>query len=255
TSYLSLQPHYKYSFMDYFLKYFLFLCNLVFTVLGLVVLGLGMWGLISKESFAQEKIGNIGTDPMLILVTLGFVLTTLCLSGCVGALRENCSLLKLFSAAVLVLITAQVLAAIMAYSLQDQVGGYLRSGMLAAMVRYQDDLDLRFITDEIQSNLQCCGADNYRDWELNIYYNCSAPGVLALWNSQCGLGAQLLDEFSAQSVIFLGGCLGGLSRWIEQHEGLIGTVGIVVLGVQILTLFITTRLLESIQWHKVYNMG
>lgn len=162
------QPHYGYSFMDYFLKYFLFLCNLVFTVLGLVVLGLGMWGLISKESFAQEKIGSIGTDPMLILVTLGFVLTMLCLSGCVGALRENCSLLKLFSAAVLALITAQVLAAIMAYSLQDQVGSYLRSGMLAAMVRYQDDLDLRFITDEIQSNLQCCGADNYRDWELNM---------------------------------------------------------------------------------------
>lgn len=162
------RPHYRYSLMDYFLKYFLFLCNLMFTVLGLVVLGLGIWGLISKESFAQEKIGSIGTDPMLILVTLGFVLTMLCLSGCVGALRENCSLLKLFSCAVLVLITAQVLAAIMAYSLQGQIGGYLRSGMLAAMVRYQDDLDLRFIMDEIQSNLQCCGADNYRDWEINM---------------------------------------------------------------------------------------
>ncbi|KAL3053673.1 hypothetical protein OYC64_006069 [Pagothenia borchgrevinki] len=265
---ISNQPHYRYSFTDYFLKYFLFLCNLVFTVLGLVVLGLGMWGLISKESFAQEKIGSIGTDPMLILVSLGFVLTLLCLSGCLGALRENCSLLKLFSATVLALITAQVLAGIVAYSLQDQVGSYLRSGMLAAMVHYQDDLDLRFIADEIQTNLQCCGADNYRDWELNIYYNCSAPGVLAcgvpatccvdplengtVWNSQCGLGAQLLDEFSAQSVIFLGGCLGGMSRWIEQHEGLIGTVGIVVIGVQILTLFISTRLLESIQWHKMY---
>ncbi|XP_044037227.1 tetraspanin-10 [Siniperca chuatsi] len=262
------QPHYGYSLMDYFLKYFLFLCNLVFTVLGLVVLGLGMWGLISKESFAQEKIGSIGTDPMLIFVTLGFVLTMLCLSGCVGVLRENCSLLKVFTAALLTFITAQVLAAIMAYSLQDQIGGYLRSGMLAAMVRYQDDLDLRFITDEIQSNLQCCGADNYRDWEINIYYNCSAPGVLScgvpatccvdplengtVWNSQCGLGAQLLDEFTAQSVIFLGGCLGGISRWIEHHKGLIGTVGIVVLGVQILALFITTRLLERIQWHKVY---
>lgn len=162
------RPHYRYSLTDYFLKYFLFLCNLVFSVLGLVVLALGMWGLISKESFAQEKIGSIGTDPMLMLVTLGFVLTMLCLSGCVGALRENCSLLKLFSATVLVLITVQVLAAIMAYSLQDQIGGFLRSGMLTAMVRYQDDLDLRFITDEIQSNLQCCGADNYRDWEINM---------------------------------------------------------------------------------------
>uniref|UniRef100_A0A673AG38 Tetraspanin-10 n=1 Tax=Sphaeramia orbicularis TaxID=375764 RepID=A0A673AG38_9TELE len=242
-----IQP--RYSLMDYFLKYLLFLCNLVFTVLGLVILGLGMWGLISKESFAQEKISSIGTDPMLVLVTLGFVLTILCLSGCVGSLRENCWLLRLFSALVLVLISVQVLVAILAYTLQDEVGNYLRSGMLAAMVRYQDDLDLRFITDEIQSNLQCCGADNYRDWEINIYYNCSAPGVLAcgvpatccvdplengtVWNSQCGVGAQQLDEFTAQSVIFLGGCLGGISRWVEQHQGLIGIKNCLMLGCQI----------------------
>lgn len=154
--------------MDYFLKYFLFLCNLVFTVLGLALLGLGMWGLVSKESFAQEKIGGIGTDPMLILVTLGLVLTVLCLSGCVGALRENCFLLKLFSAMVLALITVQVVFAVVAYGAQDQIGGYMRSGLLAAMARYQDDLDLRFIVDEVQSNLQCCGADDYRDWEVNV---------------------------------------------------------------------------------------
>ncbi|XP_072225438.1 tetraspanin-10 [Leuresthes tenuis] len=268
SSAFAIQPCNNYSLMDYFLKYFLCLCNLVFTVLGLVILGLGMWGLISKESFAQEKIGSIGTDPMLILVTVGFLLTLLCLTGCVGALRENCCLLRVFSATLLVLISAQVLATIMAYSMQDQIGGYLRSGMLAAMSRYQDDLDLRFITDEIQSSLQCCGADAYRDWEINIYYNCSAPGVLAcgvpatccvdplengtVWNSQCGVGAQLLDEFTAQSVIFLGGCLGGISRWIEQHEGLIGTIGIVVVGVQILAVFVTTRVLESINWHKVH---
>ncbi|KAM4598078.1 tetraspanin-10 [Polymixia lowei] len=264
------QPHINFSLTDYFVKYLLFTSNLLFTVLGLVVLGLGLWGLINKESFAQERINNIGTDPMLVFVTLGLVLTVLCLSGCVGSLRENCCLLRLFSATVLVIITVEVLAAIIAYSLQGQVEGYLRSGMLAAMVRYQDDLDLRFITDEIQSSLQCCGADNYRDWEINIYYNCSAPGVLAcgvpatccvdplengtVWNSQCGVGAQQLDEFSAQSVIFLGGCLGGIARWIELHTGVIETVCIVVLGVQILTLFVTTRLLDSIQWHRANSI-
>ncbi|KAM6957756.1 tetraspanin-10 [Aplochiton taeniatus] len=255
-----------YSFSDYLIKYILFMSNLLFTVLGLVVLVLGLWGLISKESFAQEKVGGIGTDPMLVFLTVGFLLSMLCLAGCVGALRENCRLLQLFSGLVLVLVTAQVLVAIVAYSLQGEIQGYLRSGMLSAMVRYQDDLDLRFITDEIQTGLQCCGADNYRDWEVNMYYNCSAPGVLAcgvpatccvdplengtVWNSQCGVGAQQLDEFSAQSVIFLGGCLGGISRWIEQHTGVIGVVTVVILGVQILTLFITTRLLDSIQWHK-----
>lgn len=162
------RPHFRYSLTDYFLKYFLFLCNLAFTVLGLVVLGLGIWGLISKESFAQEKIGSIGTDPMLILVSLGVVLTALCLLGSIGALRENCVLLKVFSAIILVLLAAQVLAAILIYTIQDQIGGYLWSGMLTAMARYQDDLDLRFIVDEIQTNLQCCGADDYRDWEINM---------------------------------------------------------------------------------------
>lgn len=153
---------------DYFLKFCLFFCNLVFTVLGLVVLCVGVWGLVSKESFAQEKIGTLGTDPMLVLLTLGFLLTLLCLTGCVGAVRENSCLLKVFSATVLLLITAQVLFAIVVYSLQDQIEGYLRSGLLMAMARYQDDLDLRFITDEIQSGLQCCGADTYRDWEVNM---------------------------------------------------------------------------------------
>uniref|UniRef100_A0A3P8R501 Tetraspanin n=1 Tax=Astatotilapia calliptera TaxID=8154 RepID=A0A3P8R501_ASTCA len=247
-----IDPCYGYSFMDYFLKYFLIICNLLFTVLGLLLLALGVWGLISKESFAQEKISSIGTDPMLVVLSVGFLLTVLCLSGCVGALRENRCLLKLFSATVLVLITAQVIIAIVAHTLQDQIEGNLRSGMLVAIARYQDDLDLRFITDEIQSNLQCCGADNYRDWEINIYYNCSAPGVLA-----CGVPATCcVDPLENGTVwnshvIFLGGCLGEISRWIKQHEGLIGIIVTVVFGVQILILFITIRLLERINRHKV----
>ncbi|CAM4336131.1 unnamed protein product [Leuciscus chuanchicus] len=260
------------SWSDYILKYLLITSNLLFTVLGLVTLVLGLWGLINKESFAQEKISGIGTDPMLLFTFLGLVLALLSLTGCVGVLRENMCLLRTFSAAVLLLLVAQVLAAVLVYSLQGQIVEVLRSGMLAAMVRYQDDLDLRFITDEIQTGLQCCGADTYRDWEINVYFNCSAPGVQAcgvppsccvdplengtVWNTQCGLGAQQLDEFSAQSVIFLGGCLGSISRWIEHNSGVIVTVVIILLGVQILTLFITAHLLQKIRWsraqHDVY---
>ncbi|CAG00237.1 unnamed protein product [Tetraodon nigroviridis] len=130
---------------------------------------------------------------MLILVSLGVTLTALCLLGSVGALRENCVLLKVFSAVVLVLLAAQVLVAILTYTIHDQIGGYLR------------------------------------------YYNCSAPGVLAcgvpasccvdplqngtVWNSLCGVGAQALDEFTAQTVIYLGGCLGGISRQTLKGRG------------------------------------
>ncbi|XP_043091839.1 tetraspanin-10 [Puntigrus tetrazona] len=257
------------SASDYIFKCLLVTSNLLFTVLGLVTLVVGLWGLINKDSFAQEKISGLGTDPMLLFCFLGLALALLSLMGCVGALRENLCLLRAFSGSILLLVVAQVLAAVVLYSLQGQIAEYLRSGMLAAMVRYQDDLDLRFITDEIQTGLQCCGADTYRDWEINVYFNCSAPGVQAcgvppsccidplengtVWNSQCGVGAQQLDEFSAQSVIFLGGCLGSISRWIEQHSRAIITVVIIVLGVQILTLLVTARLLQRIRWSRAQH--
>uniref|UniRef100_A0A8C1Y9R2 Tetraspanin n=1 Tax=Cyprinus carpio TaxID=7962 RepID=A0A8C1Y9R2_CYPCA len=255
------------SWSDYILKYLLITSTLLFTVLGLVTLVVGLWGLINKESFAQEKISGIGTDPMLLFMFLGLILALLSLMGCVGALRENMCL-RTFSAIILVLLEVQVLAVAVLYSLQGQIENYLRSGMLAAMVRYQDDLDLRFIIDEIQTGLQCCGADTYRDWGINVYFNCSAPGVQAcgvppsccidplengtVWNSQCGVGAQQLDEFSAQSVIFLGGCLGSISRWINQHSGVIVMVVIILLGVQILTLHLnvtTGKLMQKNQKH------
>ncbi|XP_063070308.1 tetraspanin-10 [Engraulis encrasicolus] len=251
---------------DYILKIVLLTCNILFTALGLALLGLGIWGLVNKESFAQERIGQLGTDPMLVFLLLGLLLSLLCLTGCVGALRENYCLLRIFSALVLTMVAAQVLAAIIAYSLQERIVDVLRSGMLTAMVRYQDDIDMRFITDEIQMGLQCCGADDYRDWEINVYYNCSAPGAQAcgvpasccldplengtVWNSQCGAGALLLGEFTAQTVVFLGGCLGAMARWIEQHNGLIGTVVVVVLVVELVVLFVSTRLMDKIQWQR-----
>ena len=74
-----------------------------------------------------------------------------------------------------------------------------------------------------------------------------------MWNSQCGSKALELGEFTAQSVIFLGGCLGSMARWIEQHNGLIGTVAVVLLVVQILVLFLTTRLMDKIQWHRAVS--
>ncbi|XP_041077693.1 tetraspanin-10 [Polyodon spathula] len=243
-------------------KYLMFLSNLLFAVFGLLILAIGLWGLVDKESFAQERIRHIGSDPMLVIAGLGLLLSLLCFTGCVGALRENVPLLKGFAAGVLVLLSIQVLTGFVMYMLRDQIEGFLRSSMLTAVSRYQDDLDLRFIMDEMQIELQCCGADTYHDWELNMYFNCSAPGIQAcgvpatccidplengtVWNSQCGLGAQGLDEFTAQRLIYLGGCLGGLSRWLSNHTGSLATAASLLLGAQVLSLFIATRILRDI---------
>ncbi|XP_028675355.2 tetraspanin-10 [Erpetoichthys calabaricus] len=255
-------------------KYILVISNLLLSLLGLLLLAIGVWGLADKGSFAQERIGHLGADPMLALLLLGLIIFSLTFAGCLGALRENEGLLRIFSWAVMVLIAIEVLAGIIAYFLHSQINGYLRSSLLSSVRLYQDDADLRFIMDEIQVALQCCGADTYRDWELNMYFNCTAPGILAcgvpasccinplengtVWNSQCGLSIQQLDEFTVQSIIYMGGCLGGLSRWLQGNAFNMAVAGVVLLAVQALGLILASYLLGDIKsikagWQQPYD--
>lgn len=166
-SFSILQTYSLADFIDLLLKYLLFLTNLFFSALGLAMLGLGFWGLINKESLTQEKLDILVTDPMLLFVFLGLLISVLCSMGCLGIMRENYCLLRTFSIALILLVAAQILVAILAYSLEGRITELLQSAMMTAITRYQDDLDLRFITDEIQTRLQCCGVDSYRDWGMN----------------------------------------------------------------------------------------
>uniref|UniRef100_A0A8C4VZD8 Tetraspanin-10 n=1 Tax=Gopherus evgoodei TaxID=1825980 RepID=A0A8C4VZD8_9SAUR len=218
------------DFCSYCIKYLTFLWNLLFSVLGLLILAFGIWGLLAKESLVSERIAHLGSDPMLFFVLVGLAVSTVSLAGCVGALYENTCLLKFFT------------------------GG--------AVLRYQDDPDLRFIMDEIQMGLQCCGAESYQDWQMNIYFNCSSPGVQAcgvpascclnplengtITNSQCGFGALGMEEFEAQSIISLGGCVPQLSRWLRGHRGVLSAYFVFLILLEVGGFLLATKLLADL---------
>uniref|UniRef100_A0A8C4W2S6 Tetraspanin n=1 Tax=Gopherus evgoodei TaxID=1825980 RepID=A0A8C4W2S6_9SAUR len=143
----------------YCIKYLTFLWNLLFSVLGLLILAFGIWGLLAKESLVSERIAHLGSDPMLFFVLVGLAVSTVSLAGCVGALYENTCLLKFFTGGVITFVILEILGGLVLYSLRHQLKGSLQNTMLEAVLRYQDDPDLRFIMDEIQMGLQCCGAD------------------------------------------------------------------------------------------------
>ncbi len=53
---------------------------------------------------------------------------------------------------------------------------------------YRDDPDLQNMIDWIQRDwLHCCGVNNYRNWESNIYFNCSSKLVGSV--EACGVPA------------------------------------------------------------------
>ncbi|XP_067403369.1 tetraspanin-10 [Emydura macquarii macquarii] len=247
---------------SYCIKYLTFLWNLLFSVLGLLILAIGIWGLLDKESLVSEQIAHLGSDPMLFFVLVGLAVSTISLAGCLGALRENTCLLKFFTGGVITFVILELLGGLVLYSLRHQIKDSLQNTMLVAVLRYQDDPDLRFIMDEIQFGLQCCGVESYQDWKKNLYFNCSSPGVQAcgvpascclhplengtIANSQCGFGALRMEEFVAQGVIFLGGCVPQLARWLGSHMGALGTCFVFLLMVEVGGLLLATKLLADL---------
>ncbi|XP_072415174.1 tetraspanin-10 [Chiloscyllium punctatum] len=245
-------------------KYLMFLSNFMFTLLGYLILGIGVWGLIDKESLELANISSLSTDPMLAFVVVGLIVGVFPCSGCVGALRENQCLLKFFMAGILMFVTAEIIGGVVVYAQRDRIEHFLKNSMTLGVKRYQDDPDVRFIINEIQQGLMCCGVESYHDWQLNMYFNCSSPGVHACGapasccinpqenGTQCGFGTLHMEEVTAQNYIYLRGCMSQLTSWFNSNTDSIGAFGVILMVIQVLGLIFAMKLLSDIELIKAY---
>ena len=88
---------------------------------------------------------------------------TLCLSafvGCVGALRENTTLLAAYAIFLAILLLLEMTCGILGFIFKDWIKGQASGGFRAFIVHYRDDPDQQNLIDWIQEGwLQCCGID------------------------------------------------------------------------------------------------
>ncbi|NXI41635.1 TSN10 protein, partial [Galbula dea] len=215
--------------------YLAFFWNLLFLILGLLALAVGIWGLVLKHSLWGDHLPPLGSDPMLLFVLVGLGASTISLAGCLGTLCSSPCLLRFFVGAVLAFAGLEVLGGLLLLAARHRLQDALQDALLLCLLRYYEEPDLRFLVDEVQQSLQCCGLNSYRNWETNPYFNCSAPGVQAcsvpasccldprqngsLANSQCGFGVLSLGDMEAGTVVHLGGCMAQLSAWLRRQAG------------------------------------
>nr|BAT46527.1 tetraspanin 10 [Tokudaia muenninki] len=247
-------------------KYLIFLSNFLFSLPALLALAAGLWGLAVKRSQGSGWGAALPTDPMLVLVLGGLVVSVVSLSGCLGAFCENSCLLHCYSGAVLFCLALETLTGALVATLWDPLQDSLRYALREAVIHYQDNPDLHFLLDQVQLGLQCCGAVSYQDWQQNLYFNCSSPGVQAcslpvsccinpqedsaVVNTQCGFGALHLDQNAARLVVYLQGCWPALQEWLRGNIGTIGGCAVTVAMIQGTELLLTACLLRALAAHK-----
>lgn len=161
------------------IKYMLSIANLFFWFTGLAVIMIGIYSWLEKDTF--KNIGKLVSqralffDPAFLFLIGGLFIFIVAFFGCFGAFRENRSFLLMYTLILLLLFVAQMSVVIYTIIHREETGDILKVRLYELIKRYRDDKDLKNLVDWIQRDwLKCCGVINYKDWNYNNHFNCSA---------------------------------------------------------------------------------
>jgi len=222
------------------IKYLVFGFNVLFWITGGLLAAAGIWAWSEKDIFNNiTKISKV-PDPALFFIIIGIFVFIVGYAGCVGALRENTTLLMIYCAVIGLLFAGELVLGLLAFIYKDWLADVVTTQLQDMLVNYREDADLQNVIDWVQKDwLQCCGVEGYRDWEKNEYFNCSSPSVEAcgvpfsccrfdtdelLENTQCGFGVMAYHTPSER--IYTEGCLPTGESWL--NENLIPVAGVIV---------------------------
>ncbi|CAG0884790.1 unnamed protein product [Cyprideis torosa] len=271
------------------LKYLIFGFNVVFWIIGTLILAVGVWAWSEKDMFTNiGRLTSIALDPAFVFIVvgaitfllgfivsgaitfllgfivsgaitflLGFIVSgaitfLLGFTGCVGALRENTCLLAYYATFLGILLLLEMTAGILGFVFKDWIKGQATEGFQTFIVHYRDDPDQQNLIDWIQGDwLKCCGIEGPRDWDRNIYFNCSSVSVGSreacgvpfsccqekgddIINKQCGYDVRKDDYQTGDpgQEIHDRGCLRAFEEWIEVHLVPVAAVAVAVAVLQ-----------------------
>eukprot|EP00064_Thunnus_orientalis_P000235 superscaffoldBa00000011_g235 len=216
---LNLNRAETFSFVNPWIRYFLFFFSFLFWVFSLLIVAMGVYAKVQKATDTVRDTFLI--DPAVILIVVGVVMFFITFCGCIGALRENIRLLKTFSFSLTLVFLTQLAIAILGFFYSDQTRDALGKFVKKAIVHYRDDLDLQNLMDYIQKE--------------------------AVINTMCGFGVQTQNFLEANKSIYPVGCADKAVMWIESHLLLVGALALGLALPQIAGIVLSQILISQIQ--------
>ncbi|XP_041934210.1 tetraspanin-33 isoform X2 [Alosa sapidissima] len=230
-------------------------------VISLVLISIGVYARMTKHT--EAAMAHLSVDPAILLIVVGSLMFLITFCGCIGSLRENICLLQTFSICLTVIFLLQLAAGILGFVFSDKARGKVTEVINRAIVHYRDDLDLQNLIDFGQKEFSCCGGISYKDWSLNMYFNCTdrrspeSCGVpfsccllskdKSVINTMCGYEMQALKDDKAGEVIHTSGCIDKLVNWIHSNLFLLGGIALGLAVPQLVGIFLSQNLINQIK--------
>ncbi|XP_036924942.1 CD82 antigen [Sturnira hondurensis] len=248
-------------------KYFLFLFNLLFFILGGVILGFGVWILADKSSFifvlqTSSSLFNVGA---YVFIGVGALTMLMGFLGCIGAVNEVRCLLGLYFVFLLLILITQVAAGVLFYfnmgKVKEEVGGIVTKLIQDYKDGEEDRLQQGW--DYVQAQGKCCGWASPYNWTENmelmnrttVTYPCSCE--VQDDNSSSHLVRKGFCEHPSSNTtqsgndpdhwpVYQDGCMQKVQKWLQDNLGIILGMCVGIAVIELLGMFLSICLCRHI---------
>nr|XP_020445584.1 tetraspanin-15 isoform X2 [Monopterus albus] len=211
-------------------KFTLFFYAVVWWLIGGFILAIGIYAEVERQRF--KTLEGVFLAPAIILIILGIIMFVVSFIGTLGSLRDNLTMLKVFMYCLSVCLFLEMLGGALALVFRNQTVELLNKNIRKGIVNYYDDLDFKNIMDHVQKQFKCCGGQEFTDWGVNMYHNCSGRGPLAcgvpytccvtknpkeVANTMCGYQVLDKERLSLLDTIYIRGCTDAFFIWLMDN--------------------------------------
>uniref|UniRef100_A0AAQ4RR91 Tetraspanin-9 n=1 Tax=Gasterosteus aculeatus aculeatus TaxID=481459 RepID=A0AAQ4RR91_GASAC len=226
------------------LKYMMFIFNLIFWLCGCGLLGVGIWLSVSQGSFATFSPSFPSLSAANMVIAIGAIVMVTGFLGCLGAIKENKCLLLSFFIVLLIILLAELILLILFFVYSDKVSENAKQDLKDGLALYNSDnnIGLRNAWNIIQAEWKCCGVIAYSDWHEALQEKMVPDRCCQEHYQDCGK--------NSTNMFWNRGCFEKVEEWLDDNKHLLGTIGMVILVVQLLGMAFSMTL-----FHHIHRTG
>ncbi|XP_038623963.1 tetraspanin-11 isoform X2 [Tachyglossus aculeatus] len=235
-----------------YLKYLLFIFNLLFWVGGAAVTAVGAWSLVEKSHYLSVLPSSTFAVSAYILIFAGSLVLVTGFLGFCAVVREQRDCLSVYFCLLLGIFLVELVAGVLAHVYYQRLSEELKQHLNRTLVESYGQPQAQDIThsvDRLQQDFRCCGSHSSADWQYSAYIQSPEAAGRAVPDSCCKTLVELCGQRAHPSNIYKveGGCITKLEQFLADHLLLMGAVGIGVACLQICGMVFTCCLHRRFQ--------
>lgn len=237
-----------------FIKYLLFIFNLLFAVSGitLIITAAIIQGLYWTY---LDFLGNEFLSAPMLFIIVGVVIFLVAFFGCCGAVKENNCMIITFSVLLGLIFICELAGGIAAYVLRNDVDVVLTENMYKAQQQY-NATGHEGVTETwniMQNEVHCCGVKNYTDWANTPFSQGKHVPDSCCKEYTAGCGLNMILSPDADERLYVVGCVPELSEQVKHKAGVFAGIGVGVAFIQLIGIVFACLLAKAVRgsYHSV----